>query len=279
MFTSDLAFASFKVYEAELSQSKWVFDGNPLGCQLSHTIPSYGDAIFSKQPGKNKALEFNLTYKRQPITSVKVASIQSMSPAWLPDQPARYLGETAIENGPSIFKTKNIASWKLLNELEIGRFPTFQYQEFNSLEDQVAVSISAVGFKQPYDEFLNCMASLVKHRLDELTKMTLHFDFDKSSVRVKYLEKLNSLSAYVKYDPNLEIVFIGGHTDSKGSRSYNERLAQKRINTVKKLLSSHGAEESQFKTVAYGEKNPVASNRKSSGRALNRRVYIRVSQH
>ena len=209
---------------------------------------------------------------------MKVASIKSMSPAWLPQQPARYLGEASIKNGSNIFQTSDMASWKLLNELEVGRFPTFRYQEFESIEDQVAVSISAVGFKQPYDQFLDCLTTLVKHPLDELLKMTLYFDFDKSSIRDKYLEKLKSLSAYVKYDPNLEVVFINGYTDSKGSRYYNERLSQKRVNAVKKILSSHGADDSQFKTMAYGEKNPVASNRKASGRALNRRVYIRVSQ-
>jgi len=275
---SNLSNASYKVYEAELSESKWLFDGNPLGCQLTHQVPFYGDATFSKQPGINKDLEFNLSYKRQSINSVKVASIQSLSPAWLPQQQARHLGEVPINKGSNIFSTTNIASWKLLNELEVGRFPTFRYQEFDSIEDQVAVSISAVGFKQPYDQFLDCLTTLVPYKLDELMKMTLLFDFDKSSIRQKYQDKLKALAAYVKYDPSLEIVFIHGYTDNKGSRGYNQRLSEKRVASVQKLLMSAGGETSQFKTMAYGEKNPAASNRKAKGRALNRRVYIRVSQ-
>ena len=270
--------ASYKVYEADLSESEWVFSGNPLGCQLRHSVPHYGDAIFREGAGKNRTLQFVLNYKRQPITATKVASVQSLSPLWQPTQRPRNLGEIAISPGPQIFKAADIASWKLLNELEVGRFPTFRYQEFETLEDQVAVSLSAVGFKKSYDEFLDCLSSLVNHNLNELTKMTLHFDFDKHAVRSSYKSKLAALAAYVKYDSNIDVVFIHGHTDSKGSKGYNRLLAEKRIQSVKKILMAHGAEEKRFKTIAFGEANPIASNRRSNGRAKNRRVFIRVAQ-
>lgn len=268
--------ASYKIYEAELSESDWQFIGNPLGCKLTHSVPSYGDAFFAKQAGKKQSLEFKLSYKRQPITAVKVASIQSLSPSWLPRQRPRNLGNIKISPGDHIFQTKDTASWKILNELEVGRFPTFRYQSFESIQDQVAVSLSAVGFKQPYDQFLDCLTSLVPYKLNELKQMTLRFDFDKYSLKESYLNKLNALAAYVSYDPNLEVVFINGYTDSKGSRGYNEKLASKRIASVQKILMQHGADANRFKTIAYGEKKPVASNRKASGRALNRRVYIKV---
>ena len=268
--------ASYKIYEAALSESDWQFSGNPLECKLTHSVPSYGDALFAKQAGKKQSLEFKLGYKRQPITAVKVASIQSLSPSWLPKQRPRNLGNIKISPGSHIFQTKDTASWKILNELEVGRFPTFRYQGFESIQDQVSVSLSAVGFKQPYDQFLDCLTSLVPYKLNELKQMTLRFDFDKYSLKRNYLNKLNALAAYVRYDPDLEVVFINGYTDSKGSRGYNEKLAIRRIASVKKILMQHGADENKFKTIAFGEKNPIASNRKESGRALNRRVYINV---
>lgn len=270
--------ASYKIYEAALSESDWQFSGNPLGCKLTHNVPNYGDAFFAKQAGKKQSLEFKLGYKRQPITAVKVASIQSLSPSWLPRQRPRNLGNIKISSGSHIFQTENTASWKILNELEVGRFPTFHYQSFESIQDQVAVSLSAVGFKKPYDEFLDCLASLVPYKLNELTKMTLHFDFAKHSVKNNYLNKLKALAAYVRYDPMLEVIFISGYTDSKGSRNYNHKLSERRIAAVQKLLTLQGTDPARFKTLPYGEKNPIASNRKASGRAQNRRVYVRVSQ-
>jgi len=270
--------ASYKVYEADIGESDWQFSGNPLGCKLSHQVPFYGDATFNKQAGKKQSLEFQLSYKRQPINTVRVASIRSLAPSWLPRQRARNLGEVKIMKGNNIFQTRDTASWKLLKELEVGRFPTFRYQDFESAQDKVSVSLSAVGFKQPYNQFLDCLTSLVPYKLKELSKMTLRFDFDKYSLRESYHGKLKALAAYVRYDPNLEVVFIHGYTDSKGSRSYNHKLAEKRIASVQKRLTLEGADPSRFKTLAFGEKNPVASNRKARGRALNRRVYIRVSQ-
>jgi len=270
--------ASYKTYEAELSESQWVFSGNPLSCQLSHQIPRYGEAVFNRLAGKKQPLHFNLHYKRQPVSQVKVASVESLSPAWLPHRRARAMGQTQIQTGKSIFKSNQVESWKLLNELEDGRFPTFRYQSFDSIQDQVAVSLSSVGFRQPFDQFLSCLSSLVPFKLHELQRMTLHFDFDKASIRKNYLDKLKALAAYVRYDPSIEVVFISGYTDSKGPRGYNHKLSKKRIAAVQQILSLDGVSAARFKTQPFGEKHPVASNRKAAGRAKNRRVYIRVSQ-
>ncbi|MFT6733296.1 MAG: outer membrane protein OmpA-like peptidoglycan-associated protein [Polaribacter sp.] len=268
--------ASFKQYEATLSESEWQFHGNPIGCKLTHQVPYYGQAKFRQLPGKNEALNFSLSYKKQPVNYVKVASVKSLSADWFPGQSARDIGETEILSGKHIFKVSDMASWRLLNELEVGRFPTFQYQDFESRQDQVSVSLSTVGFLQPYDQFLDCLTSLVPHKLPELVKMTLHFDFDQHKVRPKNLEKLKSLAAYAKYSDDLDIVFLNGYTDAKGSKSYNTKLSSRRIASVQKILSFYGAPKEKFKLSAFGEKFPVATNRKAWGRAKNRRVYVKV---
>ena len=268
--------ASFKQYEAPLDESEWFFDGSPIGCNLSHDVPYYGKARFNQSAGRSEPLQFSLSYKRQPVSYVKVASVKSLSADWYPGQSARDIGETQILSGKHIFKSKQMASWRLLNELEVGRFPTFQYQDFESRQDQVSVSLSTVGFKKPYDQFLDCLVTLVPHKLNELTNLTLHFDFDKHGVRPKNLDKLKSLAAYVKHSNDIDIVFINGYADAKGSKAYNRKLSQRRINSVQKILSSYGASKDKFKHLAYGEKFPVATNRKPWGRAKNRRVYVKV---
>ena len=272
------AAASFKSFEAPLDESKWVFNGNPLNCQLSHNIPMYGDAKFEKNAGRDKNLEFKLGYKRHNIGKGKVATVRSIAPSWQPLQTSRQLGEVPLTSGHNIVNSQNMASWQLLNELEIGRFPTFFYQDFNQLEDQVSVSLSSVGFQFEYDKFLDCLTTLVTYELNELTKMTFYFDFDRAAIKTQYQSKLDALAAYIKFDPSIEVVFINGYTDSKGSRYYNEKLANKRIQSVKKRLTLEGVDESRFKTTAFGEKNPAASNRNAKGRAQNRRVYIKIAQ-
>jgi len=67
---------------------------------------------------------------------------------------------------------------------------------------------------------------------------------------------------------------VGGHTDSVGSDSYNQRLSERRANAVKNDLISRGVPASQLTAVGYGETRPVASNDTAEGRAANRRVEI-----
>ena len=271
--------AGFKRFEATMDTSEWQFEGNPLTCSLSHSIPMYGDAEFKKIAGKGEKLLFQLGYKRHQLLSSKIASVKSIAPSWHPSRHGRDLGEVKLSNGAHIVKSQSTASWRLLNELETGRFPTFYYQDFNDARDQVAVALSTVGFKTEYEKFLDCLASLVPYKLNELTRMTLFFDFDKSTIRTPYQSKITALAEYIKHDPSIDIIFINGYTDSRGSRGYNEKLAQKRIDSVQKMLQLEGVSDDRFKTIAYGEKKPAASNRSAKGRAQNRRVIIQISQN
>lgn len=66
---------------------------------------------------------------------------------------------------------------------------------------------------------------------------------------------------------------IGGHTDSVGSASYNQRLSLKRAKAVSDYLKMrYGV--SNLTVKGYGESSPVASNATNEGRAKNRRVVI-----
>jgi len=278
LLTSLTCSAAFKSYEAAVDESVWQFNGNPLNCALIHKIPYFGDAKFEKSAGKGQNLDFKLAYKRHKVNNTQTATVRAIAPAWQPLQSSRLLGQTPLLSGQHLISSKNTASWKLLNELEVGRFPTFSYQEFNDLEDQVSVALSSVGFRLEYDKFLDCLVSLVPYKLDELTKMTIYFGFDRANLKAPDSTKLEALAAYIKYDPSVEVVFIHGHTDNKGSRYYNEKLANRRIQSVKKTLTLEGVEDNRFQITAFGEKKPIASNRTAQGRAKNRRVYIRIAQ-
>ena len=75
---------------------------------------------------------------------------------------------------------------------------------------------------------------------------------------------------------NLEVIIAVGHTDSIGSDSYNQRLSVRRSDAVKNYLVSKGIERNRVYTEGKGEKQPVADNKTSEGRAKNRRVEIEV---
>jgi outer membrane protein OmpA-like peptidoglycan-associated protein len=71
-------------------------------------------------------------------------------------------------------------------------------------------------------------------------------------------------------------VEVSGHTDSVGSDAANQTLSVQRANSVGNYLICKGLVRERFEIVGFGETQPVASNDTDSGRALNRRVEIRV---
>jgi outer membrane protein OmpA-like peptidoglycan-associated protein len=77
------------------------------------------------------------------------------------------------------------------------------------------------------------------------------------------------------------VVRIEGHTDSKGNDAYNQKLSERRANSVKVwLIDKEGLRNVQFATEGFGAKKPVAPNKKPDGsddpegRQKNRRVEI-----
>ena len=75
---------------------------------------------------------------------------------------------------------------------------------------------------------------------------------------------------------NLEVIIAVGHTDSVGSDAYNQALSVRRSDAVKAYLVGKGVEKNRVYTEGKGEKQPVADNKSSAGRAKNRRVEIEV---
>ncbi|EHT7405309.1 fibronectin-binding outer membrane protein CadF [Campylobacter coli] len=98
-----------------------------------------------------------------------------------------------------------------------------------------------------------------------------HFGFDKVDINPAFEEKIKEIAQILdenaRYDTILE-----GHTDNIGSRAYNQKLSERRAESVAKELEKFGVEKSRIQTVGYGQDKPRSSNDTKEGRADNRRV-------
>jgi OOP family OmpA-OmpF porin len=101
------------------------------------------------------------------------------------------------------------------------------------------------------------------------------FDFDRAVIKPEGKSKLDDLASKVR-GINLEVIIAIGHADSIGSDEYNQRLSVRRAESVKAYMVSRGVEPNRVYTEGKGEKQPVASNRTTDGRAKNRRTEIEV---
>ena len=99
------------------------------------------------------------------------------------------------------------------------------------------------------------------------------FDFDKSVLRPDGRKSIDDALAKLR-GVDLELVIATGHTDSRGTDAYNQRLSERRAATVKEYLVSKGIPASKVTTIGKGESQPVATNKTDEGRQKNRRVDI-----
>jgi outer membrane protein OmpA-like peptidoglycan-associated protein len=87
------------------------------------------------------------------------------------------------------------------------------------------------------------------------------------------LDKLvKVLNAYADTD-----IEIQGHTDSKGSESYNQNLSEERAGTVSSYLYNNGIENNRIRTKGFGENTPKYDNDTDNGRSQNRRVEFLIT--
>ena len=101
------------------------------------------------------------------------------------------------------------------------------------------------------------------------------FDFGKANLKSQFYPALDNVASTLA-EFNQTIVEVSGHTDSIGSDAANQTLSMQRANAVGNYLIGRGLVRERFEIVGFGESRPVASNDTDSGRALNRRVEIRV---
>lgn len=100
---------------------------------------------------------------------------------------------------------------------------------------------------------------------------TLLFVVNSSQITDASNAKINELFELLNSYPNATIL-IEGHASSDGSMAYNQKLSERRANSVKEALIAKGVDASRLETAAYGETRPSADNKTAKGRMANRRV-------
>jgi outer membrane protein OmpA-like peptidoglycan-associated protein len=104
----------------------------------------------------------------------------------------------------------------------------------------------------------------------------VQFETGKAVLRPESYEPLDRLGKILEQWPQLKIE-IGGHTDSQGSTATNERLSERRAQAVLDYLKGKfKIDPTQYSAKGYGESTPIAENNTQTGRALNRRVELKV---
>lgn len=120
--------------------------------------------------------------------------------------------------------------------------------------------------------------------VDETTKTTVkmlslpNVQFEKNKIVLlrSSIPQLNQLAAYLLENKSVNAEIIG-HTDSDGNASTNKQLSKGRAEQVRKYLIQNGVQSWRVKATGKGESEPVTENKTAEGRAMNRRVEVKLS--
>ena len=99
------------------------------------------------------------------------------------------------------------------------------------------------------------------------------FEYNKAELTPDSLAILDKVALSLRDWPEVKVE-IGGHTDSRGSETYNQKLSEKRAAAVLDYLGSKGVDAMRMTSKGYGESKPIADNAAEEGRAKNRRVEL-----
>jgi len=104
----------------------------------------------------------------------------------------------------------------------------------------------------------------------------INFETAKAVILPESYPILDEAAQILKDNPDIRVE-VGGHTDSRGSASYNQDLSQRRAAAVRLyLIEKHGIAGNRMIAKGYGESQPVAPNDTEENMYKNRRVEFTI---
>lgn len=101
------------------------------------------------------------------------------------------------------------------------------------------------------------------------------FDVNSYTIKPAFRQTLDTVASSLQTYPD-SLIDVYGHTDSTGSDSYNQTLSERRAQAVSNYLTSRGVNSARIRWQGFGETAPIADNTTEAGRAMNRRVEIKI---
>ncbi|HLL00559.1 MAG TPA: OmpA family protein [Myxococcaceae bacterium] len=103
-------------------------------------------------------------------------------------------------------------------------------------------------------------------------KDTVYFETARAKIQSRSFKLLDQVAKLLIEHPELEKVWIEGHTDSQGKPEKNRKLSQERAEAVRQYLIKKGVAPERLVAQGFGQERPIADNKTAKGRAANRRV-------
>jgi len=115
-----------------------------------------------------------------------------------------------------------------------------------------------------------------RNQFDTADQKSVQFKFNSSTLDPQYTQMLDEIANSLMQNPDA-IVVLEGRTDSTGSKDYNVKLGERRIEAVRRYLAvEKGVPVYRIHDISFGAEKPIAENNTRDGREKNRVVTMTI---
>lgn len=267
-------------YTNAFNANIWQVQASVFECRLEQKIPLYGKAMFRTRAGESATFQLKTQVA---LLKAGEAYVEAITPVWADNRHMSHLGAVSVKKGRTPLWLDTSRAEQMMIRLREGmdieiKRPLW----FDPGEAEARLVMSAVGFYDPYQQYLQCLSGLLPANFYQLERTALYFPAGpadpSSDLSHSEMRKLDNILKFVKHDKTIKHYYVDGHTDSDGDRVANLALSKVRAEMVAQYLIQHGIPESSITVRWHGERYPAVSNARKSGRTKNRRVTVRLER-
>lgn len=287
-------FGGYDVFKTEGMMKKWAKPENvgyPLNSSVDdiyYVTDKKGGYLVSNRPGvialKNETccddiFRFDWTSVIYLAVDGFVYDKDDSTQTWIPDAKVK-LFSIEKESGEEVFIEEAMTKKDSLYFFKLNKEKDYVLTALKDGYFAESAKVNTKGFTK--SDTLHTKIPIWKLKMNEsFVIKDIYYDFDKATLRPESKKSLDSLKQILQKNPEI-IVELSSHTDSKGNDIYNQKLSQKRAESVVKYLIEQKIPANRLKAKGYGESKPIVSNTNPDGtdnpenRQLNRRTEITV---
>lgn len=269
--------ANAQMYSADLTNSEWKVSATPFTCSLTHNIPVFGKAVFSRKAGAAEA--FYLESQGKVVFPAGVAGAETLPPQWRNDLVPVPLGAFAVVAGNQPISLKAVQIAPLVAQLTAGMSVMYSSQPVataSSTSSVMRVVLNAKNFSAGYKSYQQCVAEIIPYSFAQVERTFINYAEKPEGLTASNKADLTKVARYVKADPKVVGVFVDGHSDNSGTPEVNEGMSKQAAEWVSAYLTAQGVVADKITTRWHGDKFVIANNKIAAGRAKNRRVTVRL---
>ena len=266
-----------QIYTADLNSSEWKNASSPFACSLTHNIPVFGKAVFSRKAGSEGV--FYLESQGKVVFPAGQATLETAPPVWRSDIIPEHVGDVIAISGRQPISLSSVQIAPLVSQLSMGinlMYTSQAVADVSSGSSVMRVVLNAKNFAAAYKKYQQCVADIIPYTFSQVARTSINYAEKSTGLTASNKADLSKVARYIQADAKVVGVFVDGHSDNLGTTEARETNSKQAAEWVTAYLTERGVAADKITTRWHADKFLIAKNTTDAGRAQNRRVTVRL---